>query len=76
MGIKRRWTSILQQLKEDYPNVNIQYSEFGPVIASHLGSGGLGLGYFLEKLKLINNITDKKPETCKRMRILVITTCN
>ena len=76
MGIKRRWTSILQQLKEDYPNVNIQYPNSVRLLHPHLGSGGLGLGYSLEKLKLINNITDKKPETCKRMRILVITTCN
>ena len=28
--------SFLQQLKEDHPNVHIQYCEFGPVIASHL----------------------------------------
>lgn len=44
--------AFLQQLKEDYPNVNIQYSEFGPVIASHLGSGGLGLGYFPRKIEI------------------------
>ena len=46
--------SFLQQLKEDHPNVHIQYCEFGPVIASHLGSGGLGLGYFQEESTLIN----------------------
>ena len=39
-------------LKETYPNINIQYSEFGPVIASHLGSGGLGLGYFPRKIEI------------------------
>ena len=39
-------------LKETYPNINVQYSEFGPVIASHLGSGGLGLGYFPRKIEI------------------------
>lgn len=32
--------AFLQQLKDDHPHVNVQYSEFGPVVASHLGSGG------------------------------------
>ena len=44
--------AFLHQLKVDYPNVIIQYSEFGPVIASHLGSGGLGLGYFPRKIEI------------------------
>ena len=44
--------SFLQQLKEDHPNVHIQYCEFGPVIASHLGSGGLGLGYFPRRIDI------------------------
>ncbi|MCI2773638.1 DegV family protein [Staphylococcus petrasii] len=44
--------NYLKHLKETYPNVNIQYSEFGPVIASHLGSGGLGLGYFPKKIEI------------------------
>ena len=43
---------FLQQLKEDHPNVHIQYCEFGPVIASHLGSGGLGLGYFPRRIDI------------------------
>ncbi|MEJ7223421.1 DegV family protein, partial [Staphylococcus epidermidis] len=28
------------------------YSEFGPVVASHLGSGGLGVGYFPRKIEI------------------------
>lgn len=44
--------SFLQQLKEDHSNVHIQYCEFGPVIASHLGSGGLGLGYFPRRIDI------------------------
>ncbi|RIL72441.1 DegV family protein [Staphylococcus devriesei] len=42
--------AFYNHLKETYPDVNIQYSEFGPVVASHLGSGGLGLGYFPKKI--------------------------
>ena len=44
--------AFLQQLKDDHPHVNVQYSEFGPVVASHLGSGGLGLGYFPRKIEI------------------------
>ena len=44
--------AFYQHLKETYPNINVQYSEFGPVIASHLGSGGLGLGYFPRKIEI------------------------
>ena len=33
-----------------YSNINIQYCEYGPVIASHLGSGGIGVGYFPRKI--------------------------
>lgn len=50
--IKQDGKSFLQQLKEDHPNVHIQYCEFGPVIASHLGSGGLGLGYFPRRIDI------------------------
>ena len=46
--------SFLQQLKEDHPNVHIQYCEFGPVIASHLGSGGLDWVTSQEESTLIN----------------------
>ena len=38
------------KLKEKYSNINIQYCEYGPVIASHLGSGGIGVGYFPRKI--------------------------
>lgn len=44
--------AFYHHLKETYPNVNVQYSEFGPVIASHLGSGGLALGYFPRKIEI------------------------
>ncbi|MEQ6040255.1 fatty acid kinase binding subunit FakB1 [Staphylococcus saccharolyticus] len=44
--------SFVKQLEEEHPNVLIQYCEFGPVIASHLGSGGLGLGYFPRKIDI------------------------
>ena len=39
-----------RKLKEKYSNINIQYCEYGPVIASHLGSGGIGVGYFPRKI--------------------------
>ncbi|GGG89301.1 DegV family protein [Staphylococcus pragensis] len=44
--------AFYHHLQETYPDINIQYSEFGPVIASHLGSGGLGLGYFPRKIEI------------------------
>ena len=36
---------IQQELETNYPQYNIYRSSFGPVIAAHLGSGGIGLGY-------------------------------
>lgn len=38
--------AFYKELVEKYPEYAIRYSEFGPVVGSHLGSGGLGLGYF------------------------------
>lgn len=38
----REWMSHLQSL---YPDVHFTLSYFGPVIATHLGEGSLGLGY-------------------------------
>jgi DegV family protein with EDD domain len=36
---------LYNDLKQKYPDYKIIYSEFGPVILAHLGSGGIGLGY-------------------------------
>lgn len=36
---------LYEDLKPAHPDYNIIFSEFGPVIAAHLGSGGIGLGY-------------------------------
>lgn len=36
---------IQQELEEHYPQYKLYRSSFGPVIAAHLGSGGIGLGY-------------------------------
>lgn len=35
---------VYNGLKEKYPNKNIVFSELGPVITSHLGLGGFGIG--------------------------------
>lgn len=45
--------AFYRELKEKYPeSYNIHYSEFGPVVATHLGSGGLGLGCFGKKISI------------------------
>ncbi|MBF7022709.1 fatty acid kinase binding subunit FakB1 [Staphylococcus kloosii] len=45
-GDKKEDTAWLyNDLKQKYPDYKIIYSEFGPVILAHLGSGGIGLGY-------------------------------
>ncbi|TVT26766.1 DegV family protein [Salinicoccus cyprini] len=38
----RRW---MDSLKQQYPGITFRLSYFGPVIATHLGEGALGLGY-------------------------------
>lgn len=38
----QRW---MEGLKQQYPEVTFRLSYFGPVIATHLGEGALGLGY-------------------------------
>lgn len=38
----RTW---LRHLEEEFPEVEFQLSHFGPVIATHLGEGALGIGY-------------------------------
>lgn len=38
--------SLVQSIKEKYPNVSIHISYFGPVIGTHLGSGSLGIGWY------------------------------
>ena len=46
----KRYTKKLQ---DDCPSAyQVAYSEFGPVVAAHLGSGGLGLGYVGRKIRL------------------------
>ncbi|WP_017184927.1 DegV family protein [Alkalibacillus haloalkaliphilus] len=37
------------ELSEKYPNVEFVISYFGPVIGTHLGEGGLGLGWYKVK---------------------------
>ncbi|MDO5661003.1 MAG: DegV family protein, partial [Staphylococcus xylosus] len=36
---------IQHELEEKYAQYPVYRSSFGPVIAAHLGSGGIGLGY-------------------------------
>lgn len=38
----RQW---MESLQADYPEIAFRLSYFGPVIATHLGEGALGLGY-------------------------------
>ncbi|WP_273832131.1 DegV family protein [Guptibacillus sedimenti] len=38
--------NLKAELEEKYTNVNIILSYFGPVIATHLGEGALGLGWY------------------------------
>ncbi|SCS30326.1 fatty acid kinase binding subunit FakB1 [Staphylococcus caeli] len=42
---------VQQELEANYPQYNVYRSSFGPVVAAHLGSGGIGLGYFGSKLR-------------------------
>ncbi|MCU5745833.1 fatty acid kinase binding subunit FakB1 [Staphylococcus sp. SQ8-PEA] len=42
---------IYKQAKKERPDAHIIYSNFGPVIAAHLGSGGIGFGYTARKIK-------------------------
>ena len=42
---------IQQELETNYPQYNIYRSSFGPVIAAHLGSGGIGLGYIASTIR-------------------------
>lgn len=44
--------SIFNDLKQKYPEKNIIFSEFGPVISSHLGLGGFGIGVTNRKIEL------------------------
>ncbi|GAA0449967.1 DegV family protein [Alkalibacillus silvisoli] len=37
------------ELEEKYPNVDFTISYFGPVIGTHLGEGGIGLGWYKVK---------------------------
>lgn len=38
---------LAAQLREKYPNVDVDVSYFGPVIGTHLGEGALGLGWYV-----------------------------
>ncbi|WP_436855110.1 fatty acid kinase binding subunit FakB1 [Staphylococcus caeli] len=42
---------VQQELETNYPQYKIYRSSFGPVVAAHLGSGGIGLGYFGSTLR-------------------------
>ncbi|MDV2582837.1 DegV family protein [Alkalibacillus haloalkaliphilus] len=44
--IANKWKD---ELSEKYPNVEFVISYFGPVIGTHLGEGGLGLGWYKVK---------------------------
>lgn len=35
---------VYHKLLNDYPDENVLFSEFGPVVSSHLGPGGFGIG--------------------------------
>ncbi|MYL61961.1 DegV family EDD domain-containing protein [Bacillus hwajinpoensis] len=43
---KEEAENLKAELEEKYTNVNIILSYFGPVIATHLGGGALGLGWY------------------------------
>ncbi len=43
---------VLNDLKAKYPEKNIIFSEFGPVISSHLGLGGFGIGVVNRHIEL------------------------
>jgi DegV family protein with EDD domain len=43
---KEEAENLKAELEEKYTNVNIILSYFGPVIATHLGEGALGLGWY------------------------------
>ncbi|MDQ0352909.1 DegV family protein with EDD domain [Alkalibacillus filiformis] len=44
--IAKKWKD---ELSEKYPNVEFTISYFGPVIGTHLGEGGIGLGWYKVK---------------------------
>ena len=41
-----------KELHEKYPQYNLHRSKLGPVIAAHLGSGGMGLGFTGRNIRL------------------------
>ncbi|REH79613.1 fatty acid kinase binding subunit FakB1 [Staphylococcus felis] len=41
---KEESRNVYKEMIEQYPDYNILFSEFGPVISSHLGLGGFGIG--------------------------------
>lgn len=43
---------MYNELQEKYPQYKVHYSHLGPVIAAHLGSGGMGLGYTGRAIRL------------------------
>ncbi|QPA23905.1 DegV family protein [Mammaliicoccus fleurettii] len=49
---KEESRDVFQSLRERFPEKNIAFSEFGPVISSHLGLGGFGIGVTNRDIRL------------------------
>ncbi|WP_251519128.1 MULTISPECIES: fatty acid kinase binding subunit FakB1 [Staphylococcus] len=43
---------LYNELQQNYPQYRVHRSKLGPVVAAHLGSGGMGLGYTGRKIRL------------------------
>ncbi|MCG3400070.1 fatty acid kinase binding subunit FakB1 [Staphylococcus massiliensis] len=43
---------VYESMKKEFPDYDVLFSEFGPVVASHLGPGGIGVGYIGRKIKM------------------------
>lgn len=46
---------LYEDLKSRFPEYTIHFSRLGPVVAAHLGHGGMGIGYTCRKLRLIES---------------------
>ncbi|MBA8761078.1 fatty acid kinase binding subunit FakB1 [Staphylococcus coagulans] len=49
---KEESRDVFQSLRERFPEKNFAFSEFGPVISSHLGLGGFGIGVTNRDIRL------------------------
>lgn len=49
---KEESRDVFQSLRERFPEKNFAFSEFGPVISSHIGLGGFGIGVTNRDIRL------------------------